>query len=132
MSGAGGLETGLEGEPRVQGLNTRASVSELSAWITASAASILSSVSRADGFVAIPADLDGDPAGANVEVWCYDDGSPDETGYLKKRSFVRRTTLSPLEAHTRTRKGDTVRPQEATPSVPIRPASRSGVSLEIH
>ena len=39
-----------------------------------SGASILSSVSRADGFVIIPADLEGYPAGAVVEVWCYDEG----------------------------------------------------------
>jgi hypothetical protein len=40
-----------------------------------SGASILSSVSRADGFIVIPADLEGYPAGAVVEVWCYDEGS---------------------------------------------------------
>jgi molybdopterin molybdotransferase len=40
--------------------------------LSISGASILSSVSRADGFVIIPADLEGYPAGANVEVWCYD------------------------------------------------------------
>jgi molybdopterin molybdotransferase len=38
-----------------------------------SGASILSSVSRADGFVVIPADLEGFPAGARVEVHCYDE-----------------------------------------------------------
>jgi hypothetical protein len=38
-----------------------------------SGASILSSVSRADGFVDIPAGLEGYAAGAPVEVWCYDD-----------------------------------------------------------
>ena len=44
-----------------------------------SGASILSSVSRADGFVIIPADLEGYPGGAAVEVWCYDDGGLDQS-----------------------------------------------------
>ena len=35
-------------------------------------ASILSSVTRADGFVIVPADLEGYPAGAEVTVWLYD------------------------------------------------------------
>jgi molybdopterin molybdotransferase len=35
-------------------------------------ASILSSVTRADGFVLVPADLEGYPAGALVQVWLYD------------------------------------------------------------
>jgi molybdopterin molybdotransferase len=35
-------------------------------------ASILSSTTRADGFVVIPADLEGYPAGAEVEVFLYD------------------------------------------------------------
>ncbi len=35
-------------------------------------ASILSSTTRADGFVVIPADLEGHPAGALVTVWLYD------------------------------------------------------------
>jgi molybdopterin molybdotransferase len=43
-----------------------------------SGASILSSVSRADGFVVVPADLEGYPAGAVVEVWCYDEGGLTE------------------------------------------------------
>ena len=34
-----------------------------------SGASILSSTTRADGFVVVPADLEGYPAGANVTVW---------------------------------------------------------------
>jgi molybdopterin molybdotransferase len=46
-----------------------------------SGASILSSVSRADGFVVIPADLEGYPAGAFVEVWCYDEGGPIGLGW---------------------------------------------------
>jgi|SRR5579864_676126 len=37
-----------------------------------SGASILSSTTRADGFVAVPADLEGYPAGALVTVWLYD------------------------------------------------------------
>jgi molybdopterin molybdotransferase len=37
-----------------------------------SGASILSSTTRADGFVVIPADLEGYPAGAVVTVWLYD------------------------------------------------------------
>jgi molybdopterin molybdotransferase len=36
-------------------------------------ASILSSTTRADGFVVIPADLEGYPAGATVTVWLYDE-----------------------------------------------------------
>jgi molybdopterin molybdotransferase len=47
--------------------------------LSSSGASILSSVSRADGFVVIPSDLEGYPAGAIVEVWCYDQYGPDET-----------------------------------------------------
>jgi len=43
-----------------------------------SGASILSSVSRADGFIVIPADLEGYPAGAVVDVWCYDEGGLSE------------------------------------------------------
>ena len=35
-------------------------------------ASILSSTTRADGFVMVPADLEGYPAGATVRVWLYD------------------------------------------------------------
>lgn len=37
-----------------------------------SGASILSSTTRADGFVVVPADLEGFPAGAAVTVWLYD------------------------------------------------------------
>ena len=37
-----------------------------------SGASILSSTTRADGFVVVPADLEGYPAGAEVTVWLYD------------------------------------------------------------
>jgi len=48
--------------------------------LSVSGASILSSVSRADGFVVIPAGLEGYPAGASVDVWCYDDCRPDEIG----------------------------------------------------
>jgi molybdopterin molybdotransferase len=40
--------------------------------LATSGASILTSVSRADGFVVIPADREGFPADARVEVWCYD------------------------------------------------------------
>jgi molybdopterin molybdotransferase len=39
-----------------------------------SGASILSSTTRADGFVIVPADLEGYPAGAEVTVWMYDGG----------------------------------------------------------
>jgi molybdopterin molybdotransferase len=35
-------------------------------------ASILSSTTRADGFVLVPADLEGYPAAATVTVWLYD------------------------------------------------------------
>jgi molybdopterin molybdotransferase len=44
--------------------------------IATSGASILSSVSRADGFVVIPADREGYPAGTEVQVWCYDEQDP--------------------------------------------------------
>jgi molybdopterin molybdotransferase len=37
-----------------------------------SGASILSSTTRADGFVVIPADLEGYPSGELVTVWLYD------------------------------------------------------------
>jgi molybdopterin molybdotransferase len=37
-----------------------------------SGASILSSTTRADGFVLVPADLEGYPSGAEVTVWLYD------------------------------------------------------------
>jgi molybdopterin molybdotransferase len=37
-----------------------------------SGASILSSTTRADGFMLVPADLEGYPAGAEVTVWLYD------------------------------------------------------------
>jgi molybdopterin molybdotransferase len=37
-----------------------------------SGASILSSTTRADGFVVVPADCEGYPAGATVRVWLYD------------------------------------------------------------
>ncbi len=37
-----------------------------------SGASILSSTTRADGFVVIPADLEGYPEAASVKVWLYD------------------------------------------------------------
>jgi molybdopterin molybdotransferase len=37
-----------------------------------SGASILSSTTRADGFVLVPADLEGYPVGASVKVWLYD------------------------------------------------------------
>jgi molybdopterin molybdotransferase len=51
--------------------------------VSSSGASILSSVSRADGFVVIPAELEGYPAGALVEVWCYDELASDQPGTLK-------------------------------------------------
>jgi molybdopterin molybdotransferase len=35
-------------------------------------ASVLSSTTRADGFVLIPADSEGFAAGADVDVWLYD------------------------------------------------------------
>jgi molybdopterin molybdotransferase len=39
--------------------------------IAISGASILSSTSRADGFVVVPEDSEGYPAGAEVSVWLY-------------------------------------------------------------
>jgi molybdopterin molybdotransferase len=50
--------------------------------VSSSGASILSSVSRADGFVVIPADLEGYPAGAFVDVWCYDESGPADAKAL--------------------------------------------------
>ena len=40
--------------------------------IATSGASILSSTTQADGFVVVPQDLEGYPAGATVDVWLYD------------------------------------------------------------
>ena len=40
--------------------------------LAVSGASILSSTTRADGFVVVPADLEGYPAGHEVVVWLYD------------------------------------------------------------
>jgi len=48
--------------------------------LSSSGASILSSVSRAAGFVVVPADLEGYPAGATVDVWCYDESTLGEFG----------------------------------------------------
>jgi len=42
-------------------------------------ASILTSTTRADGFVVVPADLEGHPAGATVTAWLYD-GAWNEGG----------------------------------------------------
>jgi molybdopterin molybdotransferase len=50
--------------------------------VSISGASILSSVSRADGFLVIPADREGYPVGTPVQVWCYDEctsGSVDHS-----------------------------------------------------
>src|SRR5215813_8085012 len=40
--------------------------------LATSSASVLSSTTRADGFVIVPADSEGFPAGADVHVWLYD------------------------------------------------------------
>jgi molybdopterin molybdotransferase len=45
--------------------------------LTVSGASILSSTTRADGFVIIPSDLEGYPAGTMVKVILYDDSFSD-------------------------------------------------------
>ena len=47
-------------------------VSEQVEPISISGASILTSTTTADGFVVIPADSEGYPAGAEVEVFLYD------------------------------------------------------------
>jgi molybdopterin molybdotransferase len=39
--------------------------------VAISGASILSSITRADGFVVVPPPLEGHPAGQNVDVWLY-------------------------------------------------------------
>ena len=95
-----------------------------------SGASILSSVSRADGFVVIPADLEGYPAGASVEVWCYDEGGSDRAslGPRVRKSIGSRTAISPFAARTRPQRGDIVRPWDVLPDSPIRRLSRSGGS----
>lgn len=51
--------------------------------IATSGASVLSSVSRADGFVVVPAALEGFPPGARVKVWCYDQLSLELTQLLE-------------------------------------------------
>jgi molybdopterin molybdotransferase len=40
--------------------------------LAVSGASILSSTTRADGFVVVPANLEGYTAGTEVTVWLYD------------------------------------------------------------
>ncbi|MCH5375803.1 MAG: hypothetical protein JJ992_17665 [Planctomycetes bacterium] len=40
--------------------------------LAVSGASILSSTTRADGFVVVPQDSEGYPPGAEVDVWLYD------------------------------------------------------------
>jgi molybdopterin molybdotransferase len=45
--------------------------------VSSSGASILSSISRADGFVVVPGDREGYPTGAKVEVCCYDEDPAD-------------------------------------------------------
>ena len=102
--------------------------------LSISGASILSSVSRADGFVVIPADLEGYAAGALVEVWCYDECGPrgnrlGRTGLLSDRH---RPAIIPSATRTRHHWGDTVRRLAADPIFPIRPVSRSGGLLDIH
>ncbi|MGH8638177.1 MAG: hypothetical protein ACREUZ_13675 [Burkholderiales bacterium] len=39
--------------------------------ISVAGASVLSSTTRADGFVIVPADSEGFPPGTDVEVWLY-------------------------------------------------------------
>jgi molybdopterin molybdotransferase len=51
--------------------------------IATGGASILTSVSRADGFVVVPAGLEGFPAGARVAIWCYDDASLEQARPLE-------------------------------------------------
>jgi molybdopterin molybdotransferase len=46
--------------------------------LAVSGASILSSTTRADGFVVVPDDLEGYPAGAPVTVRLYDDSPPHD------------------------------------------------------
>ena len=47
-------------------------VGELVEPMAIGGASILSSTTWRDGFILVPADLEGYPAGANVRVWLYD------------------------------------------------------------
>jgi molybdopterin molybdotransferase len=46
--------------------------------LAVSGAAILSSTTRADGFVLVPADLEGYPEGATVRVYLYDLAGPDD------------------------------------------------------
>ncbi len=48
--------------------------------LATSGASILSSTSRADGFVVVPADREGYPAGERVKVWLYDPRPAQDEG----------------------------------------------------
>jgi molybdopterin molybdotransferase len=48
--------------------------------LATSGASILSSTTRADGFVVVPEDLEGYPPGASVGVWLYDQVPEDAPG----------------------------------------------------
>ena len=53
----------------------RVQVTDMSAEpIAISGASVLSSVTRADGFVIVPMDSEGFPEGADVDVYMYDAG----------------------------------------------------------
>ncbi len=63
-------ETGLRG--RASRLRTGETDRGVVEPLAISGASILSSTTRADGFVVVPADLEGYPSGANVTVWLYD------------------------------------------------------------
>jgi hypothetical protein len=66
MTSTGTPGPDFPGDPRMKGFKTRASVEELWGWIAGS-------ISRADGFVVVPAQLEGFAAGAVVDVWCYDE-----------------------------------------------------------
>ena len=56
-----------------------------------SGASVLSSVTRADGFVIVPMDSEGFPEGAEVEVFLYD-GTGDEVVAVGPQEFDRHVT----------------------------------------
>jgi molybdopterin molybdotransferase len=71
--------------------------------LSSSGASILSSVSRADGFVVIPAGLGGYAAGAQVEIWCYDDESLGEFEGMRHSS--ERISPDPEESRCKTDQG---------------------------
>jgi molybdopterin molybdotransferase len=63
----------LTGRTDVVRVTVRADVVEPLSPAKGSGASVLSSVTQADGFVIVPHDTEGHEAGEVVRVFCYDD-----------------------------------------------------------